>query len=47
MKYYVGGGVLTFDMESLLPVHNRELLSLRSACRTMLVNISLKFIRIS
>ena len=43
MKYYVGGGVFTFDMESFLPVHNQELLSLRSACRPVLVNISLKF----
>ena len=43
MKYYVGGGVLTFDMESFLPVHNQELLSLRSARRPVLVNIFIKF----
>ena len=43
MKYYVGGGVLTFDMESFLPVHNQELLFLRSARRPVLVNISIKF----
>ena len=43
MKYYVGGRVLTFDMESFLPVHNQELLSLRSARRPVLVNISVKF----
>ena len=43
MKYYVGGGVLTFDMESVLLVHNQELLSLCSARRPVLVNISIKF----
>ena len=47
MKYYVGGGVLTFDMESFLPVHNQELLSLRSAHRPVLLNISIKFQKIS
>ena len=39
----VGWGVLTFDMESFLSVHNQELLSLKSACRPVLVNISIKF----
>ena len=39
----VGWGVLTFDMESFLPVHNQELLSLVTACRPVLVNISIKF----
>ena len=33
MKYYVWGGVLPFDMESFLPVHNQELLSLCSVRR--------------
>ena len=44
MKYYGGGGVVTFDMERFLPVHNQELLSLRcSARRPVLVDISIKF----
>ena len=30
-------------MESFLPVHNQELLSLSSACRPVLINISIKF----
>ena len=39
----MGWGVLTFDMEIFLPIHNQELLSLTSACRPVLVNISIKF----
>ena len=39
----LGVWVLTFDMESFLPLHNQELLSLRSARRPVLINTSIKF----